>query len=46
MTGFHGSLGEIIEGKVLPALVGVTIVLKFGEGEEVRAMTDEAGMYR
>ncbi len=46
VTPFQGDLGEIVKGKIVPALAGVTVLLNFGKNDVVKVTTDSAGMYK
>ena len=46
MTAFRGSPGEIISGRIMPPLAGVTVVLDLGEDGEVTTQTNKSGHYR
>ena len=39
-------MGEVIEGKIEPALAGVAVVLDLGEAGQITTHTDEEGKYR
>ena len=46
VTAFQGSPGEVIEGRVEPALVGVMVRLDLGSDGHVTTHTNESGYYR
>ena len=46
VPSFQGSPGEMMEGKIVPALDGVPVVLHFRDDEPITTHTDKSGEYR